>query len=324
MKDFGYFLLWCLGIAALWRWLNKRKLTIVLYHGVAPHRVQGIYNYRRMFIAPEAFGDQLAYLKSHYTVLPLDEACERLRAGTLPPNALAITFDDGYRNNFAYAYPSLKQHRLTATFFLTTNFVFKKEPLWLDRLKYAVGALALPYEERVRRYSRVRDELKKLPDDERQARVKEIETEAGVSFDTFDGERAVYAPLTADDIAEMRAGGMTFGAHTESHPILTNIARDRLQREIRNSKDIVTRECGGTSSLFCYPNGQAEDFNAEVEKAVRDSGFAGAVTTLEGTNDAGTDVYKLRRITMDGIENTATFAVAVSGLRGSLRGMFGL
>ena len=324
MNRVVYYILRLLGLATLSRWLKRNTLTLVLYHGVAPHKTQGLYNYRRMFIAPDAFDEQLGYLKKHYTVLPLEEAFERLHAHTLPPHALAITFDDGYRNNFTHAYPILKKHGLTATFFLATNFVFNKEPVWLDRLKYAIGSLPLPFDTRVQRYGIARAKLKKLPESGKYERLKAIESGAGVRFADFADDRAVYAPLEKSDIEEMRAGGMTFGAHTESHPILSKVPPDQLKREIVNSKEIVARECGGASALFCYTNGQAEDFNDAVVDVVRDAGFGGAVTTLEGTNDADSDPYKLRRITMDGIEDAATFAVAVSGLRGFLRGIFGV
>ncbi len=136
------FLLQCarlLGLHSLFRFLHRHSLTILLYHGVAPKRDIGIYNYRKKFIDPLIFARQMEYLRRKYTILPLEEAMRALENGTLPPYAMAITFDDGYANNYTYAFPVLRAHSVPATVYLTTDFVEHKKPLWVDRLEYLVG-----------------------------------------------------------------------------------------------------------------------------------------------------------------------------------------
>lgn len=318
MKRLIFAICYFTGIVALFRFLNRNRLTIVLYHDVIPRDMCRDIN-RRMLVTAESFDSQLDYLKKHFTVLPLDEAFEKMRLGTLPPRSLSITFDDGYRNNFLYAYPLLKKYALTATFFLATDFVFEKKPLWIDRLKYAVQSFPGTKVDADRRYDELSTTLKHVPEREKYERLHAFEKEVGVTLVDFEGDRWHYAPLEKSDIEVMQHGGMTFGAHTRTHPILAHVSEEESSEEIAGSQKIVARECGSLSGLFCYPNGQRKDFTDQIVREVREAGFSGAVTTIEGTNSITTDPYALHRIGVDNIDTTETFAAAVSGLRARVR-----
>jgi peptidoglycan/xylan/chitin deacetylase (PgdA/CDA1 family) len=302
-------LLVALGLPGLFRRLNRRSLTILLYHGVAPKADFGIYNYRGKFITPEVFSMELAYLKKHYTVLDLDEAVEKLRNGTLPPNSVVITFDDGYKNFYEYAFPLLKQHGLSATFFLPTDFVLNKIPLWIDRLEY------LGFEND----NAIRQQLKNLSDEQKNLELEKLEASSQKKFLDFSQDRYVYSPIEISEIKEMQEAGMKFGAHTASHPILSKVSKDKLVYEITDSKNLLEQNIGEISKVFCYPNGQPEDFNEDVLEEIKTAGFTSALTTLEETNNKTSNPYLLKRITLDNIKDERTFAFTVSGLRAFLR-----
>ncbi len=299
-----------LGFAHIARFFNRNSLTILLYHGVAPKENRGlpaqasIYNYRGKFIEPEHFEHQMQYFARHYHIVGLDEGLRKLTEGKLPKYALAITFDDGYRNFYTYAFPILKKTRIPATMFLATDFVLRKAPLWVDRLEYA---------------GKKSDEFKQLSEKDREEHVAEVERAAGTSFTDFEGDRAVYAPLTLDEIREMRDAGMRFGAHTRSHSILSRIPHERLGDEIAGSKRDLEEALGGVSRAFAYPNGQPGDWNENVESAVRAAGFEAALTTVEGTNTRDTHPMRLQRIAMDGTSADPSFAAIATGMRGYLR-----
>lgn len=224
MRRFAFGLLNRCGLVAALRWWHRDALTILLYHGVAPRESRDdIYNYRGKFIEPQHFERQLQFLKQHYHLLPLEEALEHMVRGTLPPYSLAITFDDGYENNYRYAFPILKKLGVTATIFVTTDFVFDKKPLWVDRLEYGIGGTQGSKTERIAEDARSREKLKTLPNDEKETRLREIGSQSRTLVD-FGDERAVYAPLTLPQIEEMLAAGIAIGAHTRSHPILAPYA----------------------------------------------------------------------------------------------------
>src|SRR3989344_2870790 len=114
---------------------------IFLYHGVHPWVPgYGIFNYRKKFISPELFREELGWIKKHFSVISLSRLIERSNPDSrIPPRATAITFDDGYENNYQYAFPILKENKLPATFFLTTDLVDGVSPLWVDTLEFALG-----------------------------------------------------------------------------------------------------------------------------------------------------------------------------------------
>jgi len=95
----------------------------------------------------------------------------------------------------------------------------------------------------------------------------------------------------------MSRGGIRFGSHSASHPILSRVDRDRARREIEGSKSIIEERLGVPVLGFAYPNGTPADYLPETKALVSESGYRFAVTTSMGTNDAKTDPFELRRET---------------------------
>ncbi len=98
------------------------RVPVLMYHKVSPGEKE---KYR---VSPERFNSQIAYLfKKGYQTISPNELLGFIREGkALPKRPLLITFDDGYRDNFTYAYPILKRYRFQATIFLVTQYIGKK------------------------------------------------------------------------------------------------------------------------------------------------------------------------------------------------------
>jgi hypothetical protein len=80
------------------------------------------------------FRRQMELLRHYFTVLPLEDLAERARRRELPDNGVAITFDDGYRDNYTHAFSVLRELGLPATIFLTTEALDANALLWHDRV----------------------------------------------------------------------------------------------------------------------------------------------------------------------------------------------
>lgn len=330
MRSLIYRLSYLCGLVSFLRSFHKNGLTILLYHGVAPEEESsttdvaaipesagqtGIYNYRKKFISPEVFEKQLEYLKKEYVILSLEDALQQLKYGRLAAHALVITFDDGYENNYQYAYPILKRMELTATVFVTTDFVLEHRPLWVDRLEYACGAGNAPRNVKEKRDNELRDALKKLPNEEKEERLRYLESKTRTLVN-FNGDRKVYAPLTIDQMREMSENGMALGAHTQTHPILSHLSFEEARTEIVGSKLALEQQGFTVSHVFAYPNGQLGDWTDKTEQIVRDASFTAALTTVQGVNTRETNLFRLKRITMDGTDaGVATVASIVAGVR---------
>lgn len=251
-----------------------------------------------------AFRRQMEAVSRHATVLPLGELMERAERGDLPPRCVAITFDDGYRDNFECAYPVLREFRLPATIFLATGAIETGTRLWHDRVfdafeRAAVDTLAfrgrsLPMAPLAARRLTLREVLtllRTLRPEERDRMIDDVERQAGTGTSDTDGRM-----LSWEQIRQMAGAGVTFGAHTVSHPILTRLTLEEADAEIRSSRAAIEARLGTRVDLFAYPNGTRADFNEAIQGLLRDQGFRCAVTTLWGVNDAASNPFELRRV----------------------------
>jgi peptidoglycan/xylan/chitin deacetylase (PgdA/CDA1 family) len=257
-------------------------------------------------LPPEVFDRQMRLVARHYVVLPVEELVDRLRSGAVPRNAVAITFDDGYRDVLTHAAPILARYHLPATVFLATGFIGTGEIPWYDRLATALkttsaSRVSVPFS----------DEM--LPLDTRERRLTALgtlqawlkglaEPEARKALDTLveslgagshDRERNAF--LRWDEVHALRGLGFRIGAHTVSHPILSRLSLERARAEIIESKRAIEARCGMAPRTFAYPNGSEADYTPEVVELVRGAGFDCAVTTRFGLNTARTSPWELRR-----------------------------
>ena len=277
---------------------RDRNFLILSYHRVSDERDPFFGG-----VPVGTFSRQMEVLSEYFEVLPLTELVEGLARGDNPPNGLAVTFDDGYRDIYENAFPVLKQFGMPATVFLVTGVMGSDSPIWHDRAfalfrtteassllfrgeTYPLGGL----EQKRATLTTVLNHLRTLRPSERDSRIDRLATDLRVS------EPSYARKLCWEDAREMARSGITFGAHTVSHPILTQMPLSDAVQEITDSKHAIEIELKCPVTLFAYPNGRSGDFNESIKQAVKEAGFCCAVTTNWGTNDRHTDSYELRRV----------------------------
>jgi peptidoglycan/xylan/chitin deacetylase (PgdA/CDA1 family) len=272
----------------------------------------------------DVFERQMAFVARAYVVLPVEELADRMRRGLLPRNALAITFDDGYRDNLTHAAPILARHGLPATVFAVTGAIGGGEPLWFDRL--ALGfkqsratAWTAPWgeirplesvAERLAALGRALEHFKRVASAERRRGVEETLVRLGVT----DERPLKNLMLSWDDAHALMGLGVGIGAHTVSHPILSRLDPPEARAEIEGSWKAIRANCGRPPLAFAYPNGRGEDYSEAVVSAVRETGFTCAVTTRFGVNTGATPPYELRR-GGPWEHHLPTFALKLAGYR---------
>jgi len=279
-----------------------RSLSILIFHRVVPEPDPLLPE----LVSAAEFERQLSLIGRWFTVLPLAEAVQRLRAGALPVRAACITFDDGYADNATVALPALRRLGMPATFFIATGFLDGGR-MWndsvietvrvapgatLDARRYGLGVLPLStMGERRAALDALIGALKYLPLDERQARVDEFAAlaPAGLPGDLM---------MTDTQVRELHRGGMEVGGHTVNHPILARLDPDSARREIAEGRRRLAEITGAPVTLFAYPNGRpGQDYGAEHVAMVRELGFDAAVSTAWGVAHAASDAYQLPRFT---------------------------
>ena len=287
----------------------ERLVAILRYHSVSATS-SGSYTYvsPHISIPPETFEAQMAFLAGRYRCLRLDEVVEALAGGrTLPNNAVVVTFDDGYRDNYENAYPILRRHGIPAMFYVATGCLEGGEPLWTAEIRRIVHEARrrhlthpisrVEYElvtptGREAAIRAIKGSLVTRPHAERSALLAELRARADAPPHA---ERRTM--MTWAEVREMARGGMDFGAHTVTHPRLPAMPAAEAEREIRDSRAELAARVGMPVSHFSYPNpSDAEHTSRAVQRLVARAGFASAVTSHQGYVHAGAEALALDRL----------------------------
>ncbi|MBI2857827.1 MAG: polysaccharide deacetylase family protein [Chloroflexi bacterium] len=276
------------GYGAVRSRLAQGRVAIVMYHRIdRPTH----YPWSLTPIVPEEFEREIRYLCRRFRVISLEELSAALSGhGALPQNAAVITIDDGYRDVYLNGYPVLKEYNVPATIFLTTGHIDCPRLFWWDEVSYVIHnarADSLDAGELGSYHLRAGDDrpalaraiirgLKKLPGQEKDQLIERLVASSGVVIPSGLAEEMV---MSWDEVREMRASGIQFGAHTVNHPILTRVPIAVARREILDSKHRIEEELNCPVKTFCFPNGEPDDSSAEIEEVLESAGFACAVTT---------------------------------------------
>ena len=231
---------------------NKQISGVILnYHSIRPGHSTST--------SPVDFELQMRHLAENFSIIPLSEFCRVRAAGrTLPERCVVVTFDDGYEDNYLYAFPVLKKFNIPATVFLTTGFI-------------------------------------------------EGEVDITEKYPAYRGLK----PLEWGQIEDMKRGGIEFGGHTHTHPVLSRIAINEAEEEIVTSQNIIKSKLGGCRN-FAYPSGMPNTYNSEVISILRKHGFESACTAVMG-DAAEADIFELRRVRIDSIDSLSDFSDKVRG-----------
>ncbi|MEN7343372.1 MAG: polysaccharide deacetylase family protein [Pseudomonadota bacterium] len=286
------------GVSAL----RSKGLTVLIYHRV--HRQHD--SFTSGDVDAVTFSWHLNVLKKHFNVVRLREAIQGLSDGeALPRNAIAITFDDGYRDNAEVALPLLEAAGLPATFFIATGFL-DGGIMWNDRIIESLKRTrlsSLPLDDfgldnavlstetqRADTAGRLINALKHKPFAERDEMVEALVSRCDV-------ELPRDLMMDAAQLPQFVEAGMEIGAHTVNHPILTRIGEDVALKEIQDSRNFLEDLLNVRVAGFAYPNGRPEeDYDASHVEIVQQLGFDYAMSTRWGIASSEDNRHALPRI----------------------------
>lgn len=281
---------------------KQARLSILIFHRV--HAARDPLFPDEPDIA--RFDEIVGWVKHWFNVIPLQDAIHRLKSGTLPARAAAITFDDGYADNLICATPVLKKHGLQATFFIATGFLDGGR-MWNDTVIESVrsaskvsidcGALGLGtlsiarIEEKRAALAVLIPAIKHLPVAQRSESVDRI-------AEACAGDLPTNLMLTSEQVRKMRDEGMGIGAHTVTHPILAKLDDRVVCQEIADSRTCLEGILKERIGLFAYPNGKlGSDYHKGHAEIIKSLGFDAAFATNWGNCNAASDLYQLPRFT---------------------------
>jgi peptidoglycan/xylan/chitin deacetylase (PgdA/CDA1 family) len=300
------------GAFAVTRQFRRRSTAVILrYHSVCEDAGSPLsYIDPGLSVPLAAFDQQMRFLRERYAPVSLEDMVEAVVDGRpLPPLAVAVTFDDGYRDNHQYAFPVLRKYGISGAFYITAGCVERREPLWTSRLRYYFMAtrqpsLALAYPEptvldlgslaaRNASFARTIASIKSAGKVRGGEIFKDVEARLAVN----DLRPLDDTMMTWGEIAEMGRGGMTIGAHTLTHPNLPGLPPDEALAEIAGSKSLIEEKIDAPVLHFAYPNGRGvSHFNEPVREMVKKAGFLSSVTSINGPVRRHDDAFTLQRL----------------------------
>jgi peptidoglycan/xylan/chitin deacetylase (PgdA/CDA1 family) len=273
--------------AFLRRKITKSQVAIITYHRICPKN----NNWSLEPTPPHLFRQQMEYFLKHYELISLIELVRRLLEGkNLPQKAVIITFDDSYTDTYLYAYPFLKEHHIPATFFLTTGPIKNNTLFWWDKVGYIIQHMKISEfnlfelgnfllssdKDRLRVQANITEALKLINEDRKSFLINKLLDISGVDIPSNLTKELI---LSWDQVKDMSNNGITFGAHTVNHSILTNMPLKQAEWEITQSKRDIENVLNKDINLFSYPNG---DFNFDLISIIKESGFDCAVSFGKG------------------------------------------
>ena len=248
----------------------------------------------------DAFTAQLENLKQHFHIVSLAALVTALRERRADiAHWVALTFDDGTRNNGTVAAPILQRLGLPATFFVCPGLVGRGVWLWNQEARARLRSLptseAATLVDSLGRAGANFDALvawmKTLPLHSRN-HVQHVIRDATPNFRPSDAQRQEFDLMNWDELKALDPALITLGAHSTNHPILANCSPAELVHEIRDCRALLEKELSRPVEFFCYPNG---DFNPTVTQFASET-YTAAVTTQPGFIRPGADLYQLPRL----------------------------
>lgn len=306
------------------RKISKSQVIILVYHRIGPMTDKWSIN---PMLHPKLFEEQINYFSKNFKIIPLNNLSEMITEGTIPEKAVVITFDDGYKDNYEVAFPILKKYNAPATIFLATGPIEEKKLFWWDLVNYVlfytdmkfidindIGTYQLSSDEdKIKAGLNIQEKLKKMNNNKKESIINELINLTDVNIPEKLGKKYV---LSWREIKRMNKNGIEFGAHTVTHPILTNVSIDEAKLEILNSKNCIEENLGTEVKSFAYPNG---DYNEKILSLVENLGFNSSVSVfpMRPIKNSVSELYKLNRINAT-LKDFNILKLYLCGLRGDL------
>lgn len=246
----------------------------------------------------------MSWLKSRYRIVTLEAVVQDVLARVPAPcglgrSELAITFDDGLRNQYTIARPVLEQLGMPATIFACPGMIGEARWMWNHEARSRLGRLstealsdwAQSAGTSAKTIEGVIVWMKTLSLAQRLQAESSLR-DATPGFVASDQEHEAYDPMNWDEVRACDTGMLSIGSHTMTHPILPTLSEDEIRHELQDSRSILEVQLNRKVDLFCYPNGSTDERVHGIAQSI----YRAAVTTEEGMVSDAVDPLAIPRI----------------------------
>jgi peptidoglycan/xylan/chitin deacetylase (PgdA/CDA1 family) len=282
------------------RFSGHNKLVILNYHRIRPASVTISTPFDDGLFSANAdqFFRQMNWLKRHTRILSEEDLIDQIvtnqhndQKSKCP--SVAITFDDGYLDNYSIAYPVLRSLEIPAIFFICTEMIWERKLRWWDVLAYLIKKCRKPsividdqeYTLQNNQLNVIADfsrQMKEYPRERIHNYIRLISEASEIDLpadDIQDGEL-----MTRDQIREMAEHQMTIGSHAHTHQALTCLDNHEHQRELMASKQLLEQVTGQPVKSISYPFGRYQYVPLSIQESARRCGYQLGFTSNFGVN----------------------------------------
>ena len=305
-------------------YLFQKRALVLMYHRV----YSPLSDPWDLSVSTDNFEAQVKFLKENYTIVSTGELVRQLESGRLKNRLLALTFDDGYLDNYTSAKPVLEKYAVPATFFITDSYLGGKQPFWWDELEYiivhtkklppvfsvlfkgekiqfdltgeesmtqdlqlqhAAWKANLPSTKRTQLYVHLWKTFSPLLRNDQIELMQLIREWAGLSED----ETRVEGAMSMDQVKQMAENPLfTIGGHTQHHLSLSHHSEEIQRMEIASNQRILEQLINVKVDLFAYPSG---NYNETTIGLLKDQQFSAAFTTRQKCVFKTTEMLEISR-----------------------------
>lgn len=273
----------------------------------------------------EMFEQHLYFFKKHFEIISTDDLLNLYPTDSVNKKHAVITFDDGYEDNYQFAYPLLKQLNVPATLFVATDFIDQKCIPWWDEVAWIIKRsnpkdiakcgwiseselTSMSIAEQIKVILRV---IKRDRNSSIKEKVAQLRLVSGQSFSLAQLDNKLFADW--DMVREMAENGIIIGSHTCSHRILSHLTETEQEQELNASKKRIETELSSSTNIMAYPVGGFDSFSSVTERLAKAAGYQAAFSYINGINKklAANIQYQLRRIPVDNNPNEKSLMSAI-------------
>lgn len=305
---------WLASVLAVWsgyswarRTLSKPSEPLILsFHSVGTH---GALN--NLSIDPCLFDQLMSVAARLFQLTSLQRALDKSdRAGhSRQPSQLAITFDDGYKDNLTNALPIIQRLAGSATVFVSPALLDERRPPWSYALNFLIASAPLSGLEEVAARSGFISEVE-LGDRnaiylalDRRLRGLELMNQRAFLLSLAEqlGQRDFESwlasqVLTYEDLAVLVEAGWEIGSHAMTHTRLSNLSPEAIREELRLSREILRGRLGVDCQCLAYPFGSIEDVPTEATEMAAEVGYRWSVSLCSGGSRPHSRMWLPRRL----------------------------
>jgi len=307
------------------KYLLQNRALILMYHRI----FDPLSDPWKLSVSPGNFEDQIITLKEHFNIVSTEEIVEQITQGKIKNRTVALTFDDGYCDNYETAMPLLGKHNIPATFFITDSYLGGEHPFWWDELEHIIvhtpslpsifsmkclnqdihfdlskesilnkeiKSLQKGYRAhspptlRTKLYVKLWKIFSPLPKYEQLQLLHFIRNWAGLSK----VKSKVHGAMTVTQLRLLSETNLfTIGGHTKNHPLLGRCTYEDQKREILNNKEALENILGKDINLFAFPSGSYNDITLKI---LKQHGFSAAFASSGKPVSRNTDRLQISRL----------------------------